>query len=211
MKMQARWMVPALLCVAAAAQAAQTNLQARDLDPNLPGYEAVYDSARNITWLADADVLGLATWSQQSTWAGSLQVGTFGGWQLADIGDLQGLYADWWTASAAEFGADWLLDPSHPGSDAGMGSQLFSHWHDGTAYWTSNTGSTPDSAAYLVFDRIAGDGGEAPKDYPWFKAWAVHAGDIGTPMVGVVPEPQTYALLLAGLLALAARRAVRRS
>ncbi len=209
MKIRARWMVPALLCVAGAAQAVQTNLQVRDVDPNLPGYEAVYDSVRNITWLADADVLGLATWNQHSSWVGSLQVGAFGGWRLADISELQGLYDDWWKASASEFGVDWLLDDSHPGSDTGMGSHLFSYWHEGTGYWTNNTASTPDSAAYLVFHRILRDGGEAPKDDPSFKAWAVHAGDIGTPMA--VPEPQTYALLFAGLLALAARRAVRRS
>lgn len=68
----------------------ETTLQARDLDGNAATAEAYYDTALDITWLADAnyaqtsgaDADGLMTWQQAQSWVGSLNVHGVTGWRL---------------------------------------------------------------------------------------------------------------------------------
>lgn len=71
----------------------QDTLQGRDLDGDLSnGYEAYYDTALNITWLADAayaktsgyqpEYEGRLTWTEANAWAGSLNVHGVTGWRL---------------------------------------------------------------------------------------------------------------------------------
>lgn len=60
------------------------------------------------------------------------------------------------------------------------------------AYW-SGTEYAPSAGYAWVFDTYYGDQNYFGKDYDFY-AWAVRPGD-----VAAVPEPETYALLLAGL------------
>jgi hypothetical protein len=58
----------------------ETTLLPRDLDGNLAnGPEAFYDTVLNITWLRNAKVNGLMTWTSANTWANTLVVGGVGG------------------------------------------------------------------------------------------------------------------------------------
>ncbi|MFZ4703951.1 MAG: hypothetical protein ACOYMG_28230 [Candidatus Methylumidiphilus sp.] len=43
---------------------------------------AVYDTDRNITWLANANANGLMNWTGANAWAAGLNVGGFTGWRL---------------------------------------------------------------------------------------------------------------------------------
>ncbi len=51
------------------------------LIPKLGG-TVVYDSVRNITWLANANANGLMNWTAANTWATGLNVGGYTGWRL---------------------------------------------------------------------------------------------------------------------------------
>jgi hypothetical protein len=85
----------------------EASLQGRDLDGNLQnGFEAYYDVALGITWLADANhavssgfvaggdgsagywANGNMTWPVASTWAASVSVHGVSGWRLPALTDL---------------------------------------------------------------------------------------------------------------------------
>lgn len=82
----------------------ETTLQGRDLDGNLSTFEAYYDTALNITWLADAnyamtsgyDADGYMDWNQANAWAASLNPYGSGitGWRLPTTIDADGSDAD---------------------------------------------------------------------------------------------------------------------
>lgn len=178
------WVIAGALLSASTAQAA---LEARDLDWSVAGHEAVHDTVQNITWLADAQVF-MGTWNQVTEWASNLTVGNASGWRLATGSELFGLYNEWRDTGIALYGADFIMGIAPP-VETGPGSPLFINagersWFDGTpgAYteildfnhaWT-------DSSGGCLPDTCIGYG------------WAVHAGSI--------PEPATYAMVLAGLL-----------
>lgn len=75
----------------------ESTLQGRDLDGNLSTFEAYYDTALNITWLADAnhaktsgfDADGLMYWTTANTWAANLNPYNSGitGWRLPTVTD----------------------------------------------------------------------------------------------------------------------------
>jgi PEP-CTERM motif len=73
----------------------QTTLQGRDLDGNAATVEAYYDTALNITWLADAnyaktsmyDTDGYMHWEAAKTWANDLVVGAYSDWRLPNMVD----------------------------------------------------------------------------------------------------------------------------
>ena len=46
------------------------------------GGQAVYDTDRNITWLANANANGEMTWQAAKDWAAGLNVGGYTGWRL---------------------------------------------------------------------------------------------------------------------------------
>ena len=57
----------------------ETTLQGRDLDGNNLTAEAYYDTALDITWLANADINGEMDWFAANTWAGGLNINGFTG------------------------------------------------------------------------------------------------------------------------------------
>ena len=87
-------------------------------------------------------------------------------------------------------------------TDVGLAKNL-----QGDAYW-SGSAYAPDSARFAwYFSTYEGRQYYAPQNDP-YHAWAVRDGD-----VAAVPEPETYALFLAGLAVMggALRRRVRRA
>lgn len=76
----------------------ETTLQGRDLDGNAATFEAYYDTALDITWLADANYSrtsnysadGVFTWTAANVWATALNVSGITGWRLPTTIDADG-------------------------------------------------------------------------------------------------------------------------
>jgi hypothetical protein len=125
----------------------------------------------------------------------SLTMGAHAGWRMARGGELVTLWQDWQDASIAEYGAEFFFDET-TSADAGMGSRLFAGFPT-VQIWDPDAAA--DHAFVWMFGRYSTDQGPTDKDTYQAFGWAVHDGDLANP---AVPEPQTYALMLAGLLTL---------
>lgn len=90
----------------------EATLQGRDLDGNLATFEAYYDTALNITWLADANyanssgyitigasggpnAYGVMTWANAMNWAAGLNINGITGWRLPTVTDAGTPGCDW--------------------------------------------------------------------------------------------------------------------
>jgi len=215
----------------------ETTLQARDLDGDAAnGPEAFYDTTLNITWLRNADVYGQMHWNTANTWANTLVVGGIGGWRLPTMIDTGTPGCNFSYAGGTDCGYNvqtenrgtvysemahlWYLTLGNkalcsPGdatcavSQPGWGltnTGNFLNLQSGV-YW-SGTEYAPDPSRAWFFRTV--DGGQNAYDkngVSTLYALAVRDGDV----VVSVPEPETYALMLAGLAALAlARRQQKR-
>jgi PEP-CTERM motif len=198
----------------------QTDLSGRDLDGNVDnGFEAYYDKALNVTWLADAnhaktsgyDADGGMSWEDASAWASQLDVGGVTGWRLPQVqfsscytggSYLQqqcGYYAD---PSASEMAHMFFVTLGNKSNATSTPSAL--------AINTGPFANVKDSWGSSFNDWVSGvkgawvfnfNSGYQNADYTFnpHNAWAIHDGDVGS-----VPEPQTYALMGLGLLAVGA-------
>ena len=175
----------------------------------------LYDTTLNVTWLRDANMNGAMDWNTAMSWAANLVTGSgaaaISGWRLP-------------TMAANEY-PSWSLDGSTalgynvPTSSSEMASLFFStlgnkSYRDINANiqagsGLTNTGSFQNMQSMYYW---LGALNASYTDNPWFfrtndgyqdafypklyqlSAMAVHPGDV-TP----VPEPETYAMLLAGL------------
>lgn len=203
---------------------AHAALQGRDLDGDHATFEAWYDTGLDITWLADAnyaqtsgfDSDGLMKWDHALIWAEDLDPYGSGitGWRLPTT--LQPDSSCGWQSPWASSG------PGCVGSEMG---HLFYHELGGVAGASVLASIDPDLAKFTniqpdryrssseytgdvsyahswVFNMNSGYQSYYYKDAGVY-AWAVHDGS-----VGAVPEAESWALMLAGvmLVAAAARR-----
>ena len=139
------------------------------------GNGTIRDTTTNLVWEQNANH-GPFNWAGAASYANTLALAG-GGWHLALIGELQGLYNDLNAAGVCVGG-------NCTGNIAGFtGIQL--------DYWSS-TEVIPGNVARRIFF----DGGFqfSGLENSQVSAWAVRSGN-----VAAVPEPQTVALLLAGL------------
>lgn len=230
---QRRFIVAMSLCAAAAipniASAVaisgqgtwESTLQGRDLDGNLATFEAYYDTALNITWLANANYAGAAmNWTNANAWAAGLDPYGSGitGWRLPTTIDTGapgaqcsysgtdcGVNIDTASSEMAHMFYTTLGDNSYyttSGMDLQDGGGLtntgpFSNIQS-NVYWSATEYSTN---TYYAWGFNFGNGGQGinVKINDSIYAWAVHAGDVGA---SAVPVPAAAWLFGSGLLGL---------
>ncbi|MCV2357622.1 PEP-CTERM sorting domain-containing protein [Paucibacter sp. TC2R-5] len=191
----------------------QTTLQGRDLDGNFAnGPEAFFDKDLNITWLA-AGSLNTMNWADAKAWVGQTRF-DITGWRLPTTVDTGVPGCDFSSIGGTDCG-------NKPDSSVATGSEMAHLFyqtlgnkgrpddHRGLTntgdfknlqpnfYW-SGTEYAPNSFYAWYFDTHTGEQNVDAK-FETYYALAVHDGKIGSAMA--VPEPETYALMLAGLAA----------
>lgn len=212
-----------LIVLSALASALASPVRA-ELLPRLGGL-AYYDTAADLTWLADADTArtsgydadGLMTWADAKAWAAGLDIGGVTGWRLP--------YTAQPDSSCSTQGSGFSLGTGCTGSELG---NLFYNVLGGEATIaitdTHNANfdlfSNIQVSGYWSADAFAGD---PTGQTAWAfgmggvqvfvnvstlepRAWAVHDGD-----VSAVPMPAAAWLFGSGLLTLLAVQRVRRS
>lgn len=164
------------------------------LEPRLSGM-AYYDTETNLTWVAPEYTVTNRTAPDQLEFVSKLSVSGTGDWRIpAEIEFRNFIYTHSDCSSVIPF-----CFPAEP---------LASHLSSSPTGWDTFYGIEP----FVLIDSKTGDkhtlygGGFRPYDnegYPgdiWinsaFPVWPVHDGDVG---ITAVPEPKTYAMLLAGL------------
>lgn len=146
----------------------ETTLQGRDLDGDSSTTEAYYDTALNITWLADAnfakttgyDADGLMTWSAAKAWAAGLSLGGSTRWRLPVVRPVDGVAAD--DANISNIGTeDWGYNISAPGTlYAGSTASEMAHLFFQTLGNTSvcDPGTSSDSSCVPPMERTRSPG-----------------------------------------------------
>jgi len=195
------------VCVAALSFNAEAALIGRL--PSTPGgtdYQAYYDNAAGLTWLADAnyaktssfDTDGLMTWQVASDWVAQLTVGGVGGWRLADTlqpdasCSSQSGSSSGFNCTGSEMGN---LHYNTLGNTAGLlpNTGPFKNVQLAT-YWSATTFAPSTDAAWSF--GMSGGFQAAFSKTTDFYSWAVQSGD-------VVPVPAAVWLFSSGLLGLA--------
>jgi len=215
----------ALLLASTAQAGSVPGLQDRDLDGNLAnGPEAFYDAAHDITWLRAASA-NIMNWSTAKAWAEMDRYGV-SGWRLPTVVD------------KGNDGGNWGVDGTDMGynvdTSKATGSELAHLFYDvlgNKAYYTTAGSPQPDFGLKTTgdFQGLLSGYYWSGSDYPAgvASAWLFQMSDGGQGWtyksgaynvlavrdgdVTAVPEPATYASLLAGLGALALLRRRRQA
>ncbi|MBA2659922.1 MAG: FxDxF family PEP-CTERM protein [Nitrosospira sp.] len=171
----------ALLCISFAAKAALEDL----------GNGVIKDTDLNIEWLSDANyskssdyhTTGAMNWDAANTWASNLTFANNGDWRLPSVSEMEHLFYH-------ELGGS-------GGSNITTSHNVYYNLFDNVQsqwYWTSDHNNNSQAVAFGMFNG----GTYLTSNTTGFYAMAVSS----------VPEPETYAMLLAGLglVSLVARR-----
>ncbi len=88
-------------------------LQGRYLTQNTSnGFDAYYDTLRNVTWLADASYGGTMSWDFADNWVQSVRLGGYDDWRLPTYADPQGNLGEFYQLWVHELGNN--ADQQHP-------------------------------------------------------------------------------------------------
>lgn len=176
------------------AGATQAALQDRDLNGDTV-VDAFYDTDLDITWLRNAFV-SAGDWDQAADSVASFSFGGYSDWRLPTSD-----YCSDFNCTGSEMGHLWYVElgniPGGPMTNTGDFQNLGSGY-----YWSGTELLPPMSAWAMYFHTGLGIQASFHKSNV-AAAMAVRPGD-----VAAIPEPETLALMLAGLagLALAQRR-----
>ena len=168
----------------------------------------IYDTDRNITWLANANVTGLMNWNNAMAWASNLSYYdsvrnvTYNDWRLPTTGPVNGTafnYSYSYNGTGSEMGHLFYNELSGTAGSSVLSSgdpdlALFTNVQS-NIYW-SGTEFVPGGSTAWGF---AFNGGvqQAYTKGSGFFAWAVRPGD-----VAAVPVPAAAWLFGSGLLGL---------
>jgi len=167
----------------------------------------VYDDVLNITWLQDAnyaktsgyDSDGRMNWGETNAWAAALSYGGYDDWRLPTALNQDGSGPCFGYCSSSEMGHMFYnnmgasADVSILSGTNSANLALFANLKS-DVYW-SGTAYAPNPAIYAWYFWTARGRQDFGGHGTEFYAWAVRPGDVAP----AVPEPETYALLLAGL------------
>ena len=185
------------VCAVLMAGAAQAALQDRDLDGDTV-VDAFYDTDLDVTWLRDADVNGVMDWNTAVSWAENYTFGAYTDWRLPTSDQCIGL-----NCTGSELGHLWYVELGNPAGgpmlNTGDFENLQSFGYYSSTVWEANPNGV------MAFRTGEGYQGGDDRSNPYY-AMTVRDGDVPS-----IPEPETYALMLAGLagLAMATRRRAR--
>ena len=163
------------------------------------GNGVIADTDLNIAWLADANnsktsgynTDGLMTWGAANNWVNQLNAGGRSDWRLPTTSEFSHLFSD-----ELEGVKDHNIYDTHNNANFALFSNIQApHYNNSFTYWTATpTGETDIHSTF---------GFNAGRDFTDNK-------DVGHYAMAVapIPEPETYAMLLAGLglVSLVARR-----
>ena len=186
----------------------------------------IYDDVLNVTWLQDAnyaqtsgyDADGLMGWADANTWAARLSFGGYDDWRLPNITWPLGSYN--LTCTSYDGSTDCGYNITNKNNELahlyyiGLGNQADydtsgnAQTHGptitgpfinllGARYWTGTplpTAWGPNQSFTFSFESGLKEWDMKQDPYYATYAWAVRGSDIAT-----VPEPETYAMMLAGL------------
>jgi|CXWL01.1.fsa_nt_gi hypothetical protein len=168
----------------------------------------IYDDVLDITWLADAnyaqtsgyDSDGWMNFSAANTWAAGLSYGGYDDWRLPTALNQDGTGpCSGFNCISSEMGHMFYNNlGAAAGSSVLAGTDtanlaLFTNLQS-DVYW-SGTVYAPDPASLAWgFGTFNGSQGGTSQNNEFY-AWAVRPGDVAA----AIPEPETYAMLLAGL------------
>ncbi len=200
-----------------------TTLQGRDLNDDGIA-DAFYDTDLKISWLADVmyartsdypgwqrppeDPLPGIVLDAAKEWAAQLDIHGIKGWRLPKTNAALAFPND--SCNARDLSAARVCQDDSPLPSSSEMAHMFSVTLGGALNagpFTNFEGGTFWSAtsvrnfAPISFDMDTGTQYAEIVNAYSFNAWAVHIGD-----VGVIPEPGTYALLIAGIAALGLHR-----
>ena len=170
---------------------AQAALQNRDLNGD-GQTDAFYDTDLNITWLRDVNV-AQQNWYQWVASAASFSFGSYSDWRLPGSDSCVVQHC-----VGSEMGHLWFIElgnsEGHPINTGGFQNLQFTPYE---SYW-SGTDVGPQAYSYVFYANGNGLQFLQTKSAAVL-AMLVRDGDV----MAAIPEPETYALMLGGLAALA--------
>lgn len=217
----------------------ETELQARDLDRDGIA-DAFYDTALDVTWLAQASPIGVATWAETTSWLDTFSLGGYTDWRVPDMGgpangvdwnptfSWDGDTDDSYSNSRTEMGHLYYITlgnppPCAPGSGI-LPGECINPWPAGHVQntgpfqnltWTEDYSfwaTTSDPMTYGSFDT---GGAQIVCDGCGVPSWVLGANFMvvrtGDVLIPAVPEPAPVLLALAGGVVLAVVRRRRRA
>jgi len=171
----------------------------------------VYDTDRNITWLADANLAGTPmTWATAKDWAANLVYVGFDDWRLPTAlnadgsGPCQG-----YNCTGSELGHLFYQEIGVTEGNSilnGNAAELTKFNNIQSYVYWSATGVAPSPNGAWDFDTDSGSQTYDSKDNGRY-GWAVRSGDVSSTSV---PEPGIIGLLLAGGIGWVGTKARRR-
>jgi len=172
------------------------------LTPGGTDFQAYYETTTNLTWAANANLLGdtsqpLRNWGESNEWMATLNIGGVTGWRLPSTiwkdfscsvvgNDSNGL-----GCTGSEMGYLFnVLGISAASSGPFSGLQSATYW--------SNTSFGSNSA--YTFDFGSGEQSINGAQSPWRNMWAVQTGDVGASAVPIPAAAWLFGSALIGLV-----------